>query len=73
VRGLREGFRVFGIRRGWAGLVDLIPEPGLEQMHNFLELTDEIVSRAARTGGTFLHTSRTRLSHLPRILVPDHV
>jgi 6-phosphofructokinase 1 len=73
VRALREGFRVVGIRRGWAGLVDLIPEPGLEQTHNFLELTDEIVSRAARTGGTFLHTSRTRPSHLPRILVPDHL
>ncbi len=26
VRALREGYRVIGIRRGWAGLVDLIPD-----------------------------------------------
>jgi 6-phosphofructokinase 1 len=25
IRALREGYRVIGIRRGWAGLVDLIP------------------------------------------------
>ncbi|MBN1141900.1 MAG: 6-phosphofructokinase, partial [Deltaproteobacteria bacterium] len=24
-RALREGYRVIGIRRGWAGLVDLVP------------------------------------------------
>ncbi|MHC4992110.1 MAG: 6-phosphofructokinase, partial [Planctomycetota bacterium] len=24
VRALREGYRVLGIRRGWAGLVDLV-------------------------------------------------
>ena len=24
IRALREGFRVIGIRRGWAGLVDII-------------------------------------------------
>jgi len=73
VRGLREGYRVVGIRRGWAGLVDLHPDGDPDQRHNFLELTEEIVSRTARTGGTFLHTSRTRPSHLPKILVPDHL
>ncbi|MEJ2502224.1 MAG: 6-phosphofructokinase, partial [Gemmatimonadota bacterium] len=26
IRALREGYRVLGIRRGWAGLVDLVPE-----------------------------------------------
>src|SRR5688572_15544575 len=31
-----------------------------------------ITIRAPRTGGTFLHTSRTRPSHLPKERVPDH-
>jgi ATP-dependent phosphofructokinase / diphosphate-dependent phosphofructokinase len=26
IRALREGYRVLGIRRGWAGLVDLVPD-----------------------------------------------
>ena len=26
IRALREGYRVLGIRRGWRGLVDVVPE-----------------------------------------------
>ena len=26
IRALREGYKVYGIRRGWGGLVDLIPD-----------------------------------------------
>ena len=36
-------------------------------------LTEEVVDRAGRTGGTFIHTSRTRPSHLPRSIVPEHL
>ncbi|HUG39737.1 MAG TPA: ATP-dependent 6-phosphofructokinase [Longimicrobiales bacterium] len=73
IRALREGYRVLGIRRGWAGLVDLLPDSGADNRNNVQELTEEIVNRAGRTGGTFLHTSRTRPSHLPRAAVPDHL
>ncbi len=73
VRALREGYRVLGIRRGWAGLVDLIPDPDADNSAHFLELTEDAVNRAGRTGGTFLHTSRTRPSRLPKALVPDHL
>jgi 6-phosphofructokinase len=38
-----------------------------------MELTEELVNRAGRTGGTFLHTSRTRPSHCPQITVPPHL
>jgi len=31
------------------------------------------VNRIGRTGGTFLHTSRTRPSHIPKDDVPDHL
>jgi len=73
VRALREGYKVLGIRRGWAGLVDLIPDPHADNSSCIQELTAEIVNRAGRTGGTFLHTSRTRPSHLPITNVPTHL
>jgi ATP-dependent phosphofructokinase / diphosphate-dependent phosphofructokinase len=73
IRALREGYRVLGIRRGWAGLADLVPEKGADNAENVQELTESVVNRAGRTGGTFLHTSRTRPSHLPAGRVPPHL
>ncbi len=73
IRAIREGYRVIGIRRGWAGLVDLVPEKDAENGHAFQELTEEVVNRAGRTGGTFIHSSRTRPSHLPKSQVPPHL
>jgi 6-phosphofructokinase 1 len=73
IRALREGYRVVGIRRGWAGLVDFNSDKGVDNSENIQELSEAIVNRAGRTGGTFLHTSRTRPSHLPRARVPTHL
>ena len=73
IRALREGYRVVGIRRGWAGLVDYSREYDADNSENVQELTEAIVNRAGRTGGTFLHSSRTRPSHLPRERVPAHL
>jgi 6-phosphofructokinase len=73
VRAVREGFKVVGIRRGWAGLVDLLPEKGADNSAHVQVLTEDLVNRAGRTGGTFLHTSRTRPSHLPAAIVPQHL
>ena len=73
VRALREGYRVLGIRRGWAGLVDIVPDSRVDNSESIQELTEGVVNRAARTGGTFLHTSRTRPSHLPLTQVPEHL
>jgi len=73
IRALREGYGVVGIRRGWAGLVDYVPEKGADNSDNVQVLSEAIVNRAGRTGGTFLHTSRTRPSHLPRERVPHHL
>jgi 6-phosphofructokinase 1 len=72
-RALREGYRVLGIRRGWAGLVEMVPEKGADNSEFVVELTEELVNRAGRTGGTFLHSSRTRPSHLPRAILPQHL
>jgi len=73
IRAIREGYRVVGIRRGWAGLVDMVPEKDYDNSGNYLELTENVVNRAGRTGGTFLHSSRTRPSHLPQAQVPPHL
>ena len=73
IRALREGYRVIGIRRGWGGLVDVIREKDADNSNNFRELTEEIVNRAGRTGGTFLHTSRTNPSKIKQADVPAHM
>ena len=73
IRALREGYRVMGVRRGWAGLVDYMRDEHADNSENVQELSEAIVNRAGRTGGTFLHTSRTRPSHLPRERVPRHL
>ena len=73
IRALREGYRVIGIRRGWAGLIDYVPDSAADNSANIQELDEADVNRAGRTGGTFLHTSRTRPSHLPRQRVPAHM
>ncbi|MDO3377624.1 6-phosphofructokinase [Geoalkalibacter halelectricus] len=73
IRALREGYQVLGIRRGWAGLVELVPDRQADNSANVQVLTKDIVNRAGRTGGTFLHTSRTRPSHLPKSNLPEHL
>ena len=69
-RALREGYQVIGIRRGWGGMIDIIRDPEADNSHNYLILTEDIVNRAGRTGGTFLHTSRTRPSSVKKSDVP---
>ena len=73
IRALREGYSVIGLRRGWAGLVDIVREKDYDNSDNFQVLTEEIVNKAGRTGGTFLHTSRTRPSHMKKTAVPLHL
>lgn len=73
IRALREGYKVIAFRRGWAGLVDFIPDKDADNSNNIQLLTTEIVNRAGRTGGTFIHTSRTNPSKLNLGNVPEHL
>jgi len=73
IRALRDGYRVVGIRHGWAGLMDYVPEAKADNSDHVQPLSEAIVNRAGRTGGTFLHTSRSRPSHVPRERVPAHL
>ena len=52
LRAMHEGYDVIGIRHGWAGLVDLVREKDYDNSDNIQHLTEEVVNRAGRTGGT---------------------
>jgi len=73
IRALREGYKVIGIRRGWAGLVDIVRDKKADNSANFRELSEEIVNRAGRTGGTFLHSSRTNPTNIKKESLPEHL
>ena len=73
LRALREGYQVIGIRHGWAGLVDMVREKDYDNSDNYILLNEEIADRAGRTGGTFLHSSRTNPGRVGKSNVPAHL
>src|ERR1700687_2048065 len=66
-RGAEIGCDVIGIRRGWEGLthVDLI-DPASKTRH-ILPLTRDNTRTIDRTGGTFLHSSRTNPAKMKKV------
>jgi 6-phosphofructokinase len=73
IRAIREGLKVIGLRHGWKGLISMVRDRRAHQEDYFQVLTEEVVNKVGRTGGTFLHTSRTRPSHVPKEDVPEHL
>jgi len=73
IRARREGYDVIGIRHGWRGTIDIVRDKKADNSASFQTLTDEIVNRAGRTGGTFLHSSRTHPGKVARENVPEHL
>lgn len=73
IRALREGFSVIGIRKGWEGLLHIDRNRKIDEQEFCQVLTNEIVNKVGRTGGTFLHTSRTRPSHIKKKDVPERL
>jgi ATP-dependent phosphofructokinase / diphosphate-dependent phosphofructokinase len=73
LRALREDYRVLGIRRGWAGLLEPRTELGHTNDGPVEELTERIVNEVGRSGGTFLHTSRTNPAAVKRDDLPMHL
>lgn len=68
---LESGYRVIGIRRGWGGLLNYnLDEPSTHEYY-VRELRAETVRTIDRTGGTFLHTSRTNPGKVKPGAVPD--
>jgi ATP-dependent phosphofructokinase / diphosphate-dependent phosphofructokinase len=61
---VERGWQVIGIRRGWAGLLDLDPDDPASLATNTLELYKYNTRTIDRSGGTFLHSSRTNPSNV---------
>ena len=74
-RAAAAGHEVLGLRRGWAALVETNPDAPDSAAANTVALTPGIVRTVDRSGGTFLHTSRTnparvRPGDVPEFLSP---
>ncbi len=70
-RATAEGIRVIGIRRGWAGLLEYNPDDPKYSKVCFQELEPAEVRTIDRSGGTYLHTSRTNPSAVREKEAPE--
>jgi 6-phosphofructokinase 1 len=71
-RATELGWEVLGIRRGWKGLTHL--QPGSPSEGEYLVPLDRLVTRTIdRTGGTWLHSSRTNPRKMSRSALPAHL
>jgi 6-phosphofructokinase len=68
---IEEGYRALGIGRGWAGLLNYNLDEPYTYEHHVRNLENKDVRTVDRTGGTFLHTSRTNPERVPADSVPD--
>ncbi len=73
IRATDEGYTVIGLHRGWAGISELVRDSKADNSECYQILTEEEVNKAGRTGGTFLHTSRTNPSRIKKEDLPDHL
>ncbi len=64
-----EGYEILGLRRGWASLLNIIPDAHADNSAWLMPLTRANTRIIDRTGGTVLHTSRVN----PSITKPDQV
>lgn len=67
----KSGYEVIGIRRGWEGLTHVKPVRRKDDRY-IRKLDRENTRRVDRTGGTFLHTSRTNPARFPVSGLPAH-
>ncbi len=70
-RAASEGIRIIGIRRGWAGILEYNPDDPQASKNHVQELVPAEVRTIDRSGGTYLHTSRTNPSVVRKENAPD--
>ena len=70
-RAITHGWEVLGIRRGWGGLLHCNLDSPQARKNLFLPLQRSTVRTIDRSGGTFLHTSRTNPQRVKAADVPD--
>jgi len=68
-----RGWSVTGLRRGWAGPLNIDPDNPETIKDWTLALSPEVVRDRDRNGGTFLHTSRTKPSATAVKDLPQHL
>ncbi|HSL26022.1 MAG TPA: 6-phosphofructokinase, partial [Acidimicrobiia bacterium] len=66
-----DGHDVVGVRRGWAGLAFTDPTDDRSAQGNLIPLDPAVVRTVDRTGGTFLHSSRTNPANVPTDELPE--
>ncbi|MCS7060277.1 MAG: ATP-dependent 6-phosphofructokinase [Anaerolineae bacterium] len=70
-RAIDEGYEVIGIRKGWGGLLYCNPDDPESVAQYIVPLDKQRVRTVDRTGGTFLHTSRTNPARVRPHEVPE--
>jgi 6-phosphofructokinase 1 len=70
-RAVDAGHEVYGIRRGWGGLLLVNRDDPASIDKYIMPLDNAAVRIIDRTGGTMLHTSRTNPSKVKQANVPD--
>lgn len=65
-----EHCEIVGLRRGWASLINIVPDASADNSPWILPLNRMLTRAIDRTGGTILHTSRvnpaiSRIEHIP--------
>jgi 6-phosphofructokinase len=70
-RAIDQGHEIVGVRRGWGGLLDFNQDDPDSFDKCFIQLDNQVVRKIDRTGGTFLHTSRTHPGKVSPTRVPD--
>ncbi len=70
-RATDEGHEVIGIRRGWGGLLNFNPDDKPMHDEHIVHLTKANTRTIDRTGGTYLHTSRTNPGKVKPKEIPD--
>jgi 6-phosphofructokinase 1 len=70
-RAIDEGYKPIGIRRGWHGLLHYNPDDPAAHEECTVPLEKIMVRTIDRTGGTYLHSSRTNPGRVRPSKVPD--
>ncbi|MGQ1784508.1 MULTISPECIES: 6-phosphofructokinase [unclassified Saccharicrinis] len=73
LRAIREGYNVIGIKNGWKGVISINRSKSLDEQPYCIPLSELTVNKIGRTGGTFLHSSRTKATKVAYKNLPEHL
>ena len=67
------GYEIFGLKRGWDALLNIVPSPQADNSAWLVPLTRANTRTIDRSGGTVLHTSRINPAIMKPEAVPEHL